>query len=163
MSITPDVVSLVPCTVVQQFVRSRVSQFCRCVVPSAGSLSWPPQHSCCWLIVFGGSVLPGPFPLPLPLVGGCPCCRWLFRSGSPHAWLYTCSCWIASVTFVPICSRLYTIMNSRHVSSSCNSCKNSGMHTYIYYRRVLWGRQLCGLVEFSNLYSLVVECKIKTT
>ena len=31
---TPDVVSLVPCTVVQQFVRSCVSQFCRCVLPS---------------------------------------------------------------------------------------------------------------------------------
>ena len=36
------------------------------------------------------------------------------------------------------------------------------IYTYIYYRRVLWGRQICGLVEFSNLYSLVVEYKIKT-
>ena len=33
VSSTPDVVSLVPCTVVQQFVRSCVSQFCRCVLP----------------------------------------------------------------------------------------------------------------------------------
>ena len=84
-------------TVVQQFVRSCVSQFCRCVLPS-GSLSWLPQHSCCWLIVFGGSAPTGRFPLPLPLVGGCPCCRWLFRSGGPHTWLYTCWCWIASAT-----------------------------------------------------------------
>ena len=34
VSSTPDVVSLVLCTVVQQFVRSCVSQFCRCVLPS---------------------------------------------------------------------------------------------------------------------------------
>ena len=34
VSSTPDVVSLVPCTVVQQFLRSCVSQFCRCVLPS---------------------------------------------------------------------------------------------------------------------------------
>ena len=41
VSSTPDMwslVSLVLCTVVQQFVRSCVSQFCRCVLPS-GSLS----------------------------------------------------------------------------------------------------------------------------
>ena len=38
VSSTPDVVSLVLCTVVQQFVRSCVSQFCRCVLPS-GSLT----------------------------------------------------------------------------------------------------------------------------
>ena len=34
VSSTPDVVSLVLCTVVQQFVRFCVSQFCRCVLPS---------------------------------------------------------------------------------------------------------------------------------
>ena len=32
VSSTPDVVSLVLCTVVQQFVRFCVSQFCRCVI-----------------------------------------------------------------------------------------------------------------------------------
>ena len=34
VSSTPDVVSLVLCTLVQQFVRSCMSQFCRCVLPS---------------------------------------------------------------------------------------------------------------------------------
>ena len=34
VSSTLDVVSLVPCTLVQQFVRFCVSQFCRCELPS---------------------------------------------------------------------------------------------------------------------------------